>query len=119
MGFEGWSSSVPSLQYGSVKIELDAKILVDYFTLDSCSSSCNLPLINDHRTPFSRIPQSRVKHCFREVNKCVDALIRRGAKLKQNFFFLLVSPTDIRMLRSLDALGVAPERHCASNVEPD
>ena len=35
------------------------------------------------------------------------------------FFFLLVSPTDIRMFLSLDALGVAHERHCASNVEPD
>ena len=46
-------------------------------------------------------------------------LLLEGELNSNRIFFLLVSPTDIRMLRSLEALGVAHERHCASNVEPD
>ena len=41
----------------------------------------NNNLIADCREGMARIPRVHIQHCYREANKCVDALIRRGALL--------------------------------------
>ena len=38
----------------------------------------NNNLIADCREGMARIPRVHIQHCYREANKCVDALIRRG-----------------------------------------
>ena len=62
---------------------------------------------------LSRIPRVQVVHCFREVNKCADALARRGALLSSDFCVFNSPPADVAFLLSLDAAGVLYERSFA------
>ena len=52
----------------------------------------------------------KIQHCYRQANKCVDALARRGALLPQDFVVFLEPPADVALLLSLDAAGVAFDR---------
>ena len=49
----------------------------------------------------------KIQHCYRQANKCADALARRGALLPQDFVVFLEPPADVALLLSLDAAGVA------------
>lgn len=51
----------------------------------------------------------RIQHCFREVNKCADALVRRRALLSQDFVVLLDPPFEVSLLLRLDSVGVSYE----------
>ena len=52
----------------------------------------------------------KIQHCYRQANKCADALARRGALLPQDFVVFLEPPADVALLLSLDAAGVAFDR---------
>ena len=52
----------------------------------------------------------KIQHCYREANKCADALVRRGVLLSQDFAIFLEPSTDVSLLLSLDAAGVAFDR---------
>ena len=52
----------------------------------------------------------KIQHCYREANKCADALARRGAILSQDFVIFLEPPADVSLLLSLDVAGVAFDR---------
>ena len=43
--------------------------------------------------------------CYREANKCVDALARRGALMNRDFVIFSEPPFDIDLLLRLDANG--------------
>ena len=47
----------------------------------------------------------KIQHCYREANKCADALVRRGALLSQDFAIFLEPSTDVSLLLSLDVIG--------------
>ena len=51
-----------------------------------------------------------IQHCYREANKCADALARRGSLLPQDFVVFLEPPADVSLLLSLDATEVAFDR---------
>ena len=63
------------------------------------------------------IPIIRIQHCYREGNKCADALARRGAFLRQNFSIFLEPPFDVALLLSLDAAGVLYDQVVSSVLE--
>ena len=61
---------------------------------------------------MQRIPRVRVQHCYRQANKCADALARRGVVSPQDFLLYQLPPVDVAMLASLDAVGTLYERIC-------
>ena len=70
-------------------------------------------IIADCKEGLRRLPRVRIQHCFREANKCADALTRRGVVSPQDFVNYQSPPTDVAMLTSLDVVGTLYERNCS------
>ena len=96
-----------SLKLPVVIVELDAQLLMDLLKKDDGQSNSYSALLSDCKVGLRQIPMVRVQHCFREANKCADALARRGALLPQDFVVYLDHPTKVSLLLSLDSAGVA------------
>ena len=66
-------------------------------------------LVTDCKEGPKKIPFVRIKHCYREANKCADDLARRGAILGQDFIVFIHPPSpkkrEVELLLRLDALG--------------
>ena len=71
-------------------------------------------LVADCRKFLKDIPQVRIRHCYREANKCVDALARRGALLSRDFINFLTPPSDVTLLLSLDSARMMYNRFVSS-----
>ena len=56
-------------------VELDASMIVNMLCNDNSFSRVLSYLIDDYRILLSRIPH-KVEHCFREANKCADAMAK-------------------------------------------
>jgi len=65
----------------SVLIELDAKLVVELLQKDEGSFNSNDTIM----AGLQKIQRTRVLHCYRAANKCVDTLARRGALLSHDF----------------------------------
>ncbi|KAK9989760.1 hypothetical protein SO802_029999 [Lithocarpus litseifolius] len=81
---------------------------------DERSSNGNEVIIADCKEGLKRILRVRIQHCFREANKCADALARRGAACPNDFVIFQIPPADVALLASLDAAGTLYERSCSS-----
>nr|POF21349.1 putative ribonuclease h protein [Quercus suber] len=68
-----------SLKLPAVVFELDAKLVVVLFKKDMEKFNGIDVLVADCREGFKEIPMVRIQHCYRETNKCADALARRRA----------------------------------------
>jgi hypothetical protein len=75
------------LQLQVVEVELDAKVVVDLLSQNSRSNNYNTSLLDACRELLGWISLTRVKHCFREANKCAHAFARRREKLQQDSMF--------------------------------
>ena len=67
-------------------------------------------ILGDCKAGLRDIPVVKIQHCYRQANKCADALAMRGALLPQDFVVFLEPPADVALLLSLDAAGVAFDR---------
>lgn len=94
-------------------IELDAMLVVNLLRKEGHNPNGNDTIIADYKEGLSKIPRVRVQHCYREANKCADALTRRGALLPQDFVLFSFPPADVALLLSLDATGTMYKRSCA------
>lgn len=65
----------------TVEIELDAKLVVDLLKKEGGNLNGNDVIVDDCREGLKKIPLVRIQHCYREANKCVDALVRLGREL--------------------------------------
>ena len=99
-----------SLKLPSVIFELDAKLIVDLLQKEEGHPNCIRALVSDCKTGLRDIPMVQIQHCYREANKCADALARRGALLPQDFVVFLDPPAEVSLLLSLDSAGVSYER---------
>ena len=99
-----------NLNLANVVVELDAKIEVDLLLKEGRSMNDNDVIVANCREGLRRIPRVRVRHCYREANKCADALVRRGAVSSHDFVIYQSPPSDVAMLASLDAVGTLYER---------
>ena len=95
-----------SLNLAAVEIELDAKLIVDLLGQALDTSNANDSILADCKEGLKRIPQERVQHCYREANKCADALTRREAMLAKDFVLFLQPSSDVLFLLNLDYSGV-------------
>ena len=64
----------------------------------------------DCKAFINQVPQVRMMHCFREANKCEDALACKGPSLQQDFVVFESLPVDISMLLYYDQIGMYYER---------
>ena len=70
-----------ALKLPAVEIELDSKLVVDLMKKEMDHPNGIDVLVVDCRKFLKDIPLVRIKHCYKEANKCADALARRGALL--------------------------------------
>ena len=85
----------------NIVVELDAKVVIDLV----CAT--NTPkryytLLNDCRTLLTRFQGMRIKHVYREGNKCADMLARESCWLNDDFV-VLESPLSNELCILLDA----------------
>ena len=102
-----------ALKLPTVIIELDAKLIVDLLQKSDDPRNCIDALVSDCKIELGNIPRVQINHCYREANKCANALARRGAMLSQDFVIFLDPSTDVSLLWSLDFAGVAYDRFVA------
>ena len=57
-----------------------------------------------------------IQHCYREANRCVDALARRGAVLSQDFVVFLDPPQEVTLFLNLDSTNTLYDRSFATSV---
>ena len=76
------------LRLAAVEMELDTKLVVDLLQKDVGSLTGNDVILADCKECLKRIPRVKIQYCFREANKCADALARRDALLSQDFIVL-------------------------------
>ena len=81
------------LGINQLEVELDAKVIVEMLKSTNCPNKSFATLLCDCRCLMARFRQVRVRHVFREVNKCADFLAKR-CSLMENFFVLDISPSD-------------------------
>ena len=68
-------------------------LVVDLLKKDMEKSNGIDVLVDDCREGLKEIPMVRIQHCYKEANKCADALARRGALMDQDFTIFFYSPT--------------------------
>ena len=103
-----------TLKLPAVEIELDSKLVVDLMKKELDHPNGIDILVADCRKFLKDIPQVRIRHCYREANKCVDALARRGALLSRDFINFLTPPSDVTLLLSLDSARMMYNRFVSS-----
>ncbi|XP_075649824.1 uncharacterized protein LOC142620320 [Castanea sativa] len=74
-----------ALKLPAVEIELDAKVVLDLVGKESSNPNSLDALVVDCKEGLKNIPFLRIKHYYKEANKCTDNLARRGALLGQDF----------------------------------
>ncbi|KAL0015661.1 hypothetical protein SO802_002730 [Lithocarpus litseifolius] len=99
-----------SLNLQAMEIELDAKLVVDLISKEGSQPNNNDVIVADYREGLKKIPRVRVLHCYREANKCANALTHREALLSQDFVIFSFPTTNASLLVSLDASGAMYER---------
>ena len=101
-----------SYNLAAVEVEIDAKAIVDAISNPNYTNVFVSPLTDDCRLLISRIPQFRLRHCYREPNRCVDGLARLG-DLQATYFVMFMCPlVDLVKLLDSDLKGLYLNRLC-------
>ncbi|XP_075665212.1 uncharacterized protein LOC142634845 [Castanea sativa] len=101
-----------SRNFTAVEIEIDAKSIVDALSNPNYANLFVSSLIDDCKCLISQIPQMRFRHCYRETNRCVDALTHKGGCLAADFVIFDSPPVNITNLLDFDLSGLYLNRLC-------
>ena len=101
-----------SLGINAMEVEVDASSIVSLLANATETNSEIDSLVDDCGDMLKRIPQARIKHCYREGNKCADRLARLGTDMEESFVIFDAPPPVIVSLLTLDKLGTTQERIC-------
>lgn len=101
-----------SHNFAAVEVELDAKAIVDAITNLNYINVFVSSIMDDCRLLVSRIPQVCFRHCYREANRCADALARMGGSQASDFVLLTGLPMDLVHLLDFDLHGLYLNRLC-------
>nr|POE82959.1 putative ribonuclease h protein [Quercus suber] len=96
----------------AVEVEVDASSVVSVLANAAGTNSEIDPFVDECRDMLKRIPQARLKHCYRESNKCADRLARLGTEMEEEFFVFDTPPPVIVPLLFLDKMGTTQDRIC-------
>ena len=100
----------------AIEVELDAKAIIDILMQPIQSNSLVSPLLDDCRQLASQIPQILFKHCYREANRVVDHLARKGAKQNDDYILFENLPVDLLAIFNFDLAGLYSSKHYS--IEP-
>ena len=81
-------------------------MVIDLLEKDGDNPNENDIIVADCREGLKKFYFDKIQHCFREANKCADALARRGALLSQDFIVFSQPAMDVALLVSLDSVGM-------------
>ena len=104
-----------NLHLPAVEIEIDAKSIVDLLNNSKNANNVISALVDDCKYLITQLPQTQIKHCFREGNRCADALARLGSNQTEDFCVFRSPPVDIVELLKADSDGLYLNRLC---IEP-
>ena len=107
-----------NLNVSSLEIELDAKAIADILNKPNYVNNIISPILDDYMLLASRIPQVRVKHCFRQANRCADSLARLSFSLDSVFSSFHSLPVDLLDVFEDDLNGVYVNKLCPDPVVP-
>ena len=100
-----------------LEVELDAKVVLDLINSKNSSNAAYSSLLFDCKLLPDKIPYTTVKHIFREANKCVDAVARKGCNLQEELVNFDSPPSDeINALMSADKNGESFCSHVVTNL---
>ena len=68
-----------------LEVKLDTKVVIDLVLASSTPNRAYSPLLNDCRCLLIRFQQVNTRHIFREANRCVDGLAKRGCTQPVDF----------------------------------
>ena len=74
-----------NLHLPAIEIEIDAKSIVDLLNNSRNANNVISPLVDDCRYLITQLSRVRIKHCFRDANRCADALARLGSSQANDF----------------------------------
>ena len=100
------------IQAQAVYIELDAKAVVDALHSQSCTNTVIYSIMEDCRHLVTQIPQTRVKHVYREANRCADFLAKLGIGLQNDFAIFSSPPVDLLFILEDDVCGFSVNKLC-------
>ena len=75
-------------------MELDAKVIVEMLNNADSSNKKFSSLLLDCRSLIASLTQDRVTHVYREVNRCVDFLAKKGCCMREDFVIFDVYPSN-------------------------
>ena len=96
----------------AVEVEIDASVAVFLLSQATHTNGEFSSLIDDRRNLMKNIPQVRLKHCFREANRCTDALASFGANMEDDFVVFEYPPSLIVSLLYSDKMGLSQDHIC-------
>ena len=105
-----------SLGINALEVEVDASSVVSLLANAAETNSEIASLVDDCRDMLKIFPQARIKHCYREGNKCADRLARIGTEMEEDFVIFEAPPSVITPLLILDKLGTTQDRSCTEVV---
>jgi len=101
----------------NLEVELDAKVIVDLIKSRNSSNTAYSSLLFDCRLLLELIPHTKVKHVFREANKCVNALVRKGCHAHEEFVIFDGPPSvDVFDIVYADEIGESFCRQVVANL---
>ncbi|XP_023905965.1 uncharacterized protein LOC112017742 [Quercus suber] len=98
------------------EIEIDAKSIVELLNNPRAVESVVSAVVDDCRYLISQLPRVRVKHYFREANRCADVLARLGSNQENDFLVFRSPPVDILDFLMADANGLYLNRICSEPI---
>ena len=104
--------------FQSVEVELDAKALIDVLKNPNQINPIFSPLLDDCKHLAAQIPHIRFSHCYRETNRCVDYLARRGVKQNEDFCTFEAPPVELLHALNHDRSGLYVSRRCPTDLLP-
>ena len=100
------------LSLQAVEVEVDASVAISLLSQDAHSNVEFSSLIDDCRSLMKNIHKVQLKQCFKEANRCADALAKFGSTMVEDFIVFESSPGFILNLLHFDKMGLTQDRVC-------
>jgi len=102
--------------FPAVVLELDAKSIFDVLTNPNQSNNIISAILDDCRQMMAQFPQLRVRHGYREANRCTDKLARMGVQQLVDFCLYEDSPQELQSDLEFDNSGLYVNRRCPETL---
>nr|POF24583.1 hypothetical protein CFP56_75700 [Quercus suber] len=101
-----------NMQISALEIDLDAKVVADLMCNAKILNTDNAFIVAVCRPLISQFSQVKVSHCYREANRCANALTRLGCSQVPDFMYLNSPPACILNVFLFDLNGLTQIRLC-------